>query len=597
MPGLLSAGAPPAAGAGADPEDVLVLDQIQGNIIGGFNKDHQTVLFLVIDDPAAFKAWLKVQADFVSTAAEVLAFNRLFKELRLRRGGEGAVKATWFNLALSHAGLVKLIGPGADGFDDGAFTDGHDTRSPLLGDPADSANLPGSPRNWVFGGTSGEAPDVILIVAADDRCDMLAEVERVEADLCRFAAAGATSAAGARVIFKEEAANLPAPLAGHEHFGFLDGVSQPGIRGRASNAEGDFITPRANPDNPDQGKPGQDLLWPGEFVFGYAGQPDTGDEFTTKGPIAVSGADPELTENGSYLVFRRLRQRVGQFHQFLKQRAEGITPDSPGAGPISPGLIGARLVGRWASGAPAVRAPEAEVPGLGDDDCENNRFEFNEDEGEPPTTTPATAEACKPNGFTPLPTDDPSGSGCPFTAHIRKSYPRNDFQPGTTSLGENEVQSQHRRLLRRGIPYGPVSRSTFAQPDPTGDFDETASDAHNRGKDRGLHFLAYQTSIVDQFEFVTRFWVNNPNFSQEQAQRHGSACPASTRPDGLDVGFDPIIGQNSAAADRRRHFFARVGPGGSQCVRLETTDDWVIPTGGGYFFAPSIKALKEKIAR
>src|SRR5437588_369889 len=51
---------------------------------------------------------------------------------------------------------------------------------------------------------------------------------------------------------------------GHEHFGFKDGVSQPGIRG---------ITDPDDPiANPNQGHPGQDLLWPGEFVLGYPQQ-------------------------------------------------------------------------------------------------------------------------------------------------------------------------------------------------------------------------------------------------------------------------------------------------------------------------------------
>ena len=53
-------------------------------------------------------------------------------------------------------------------------------------------------------------------------------------------------------------------LPGHEHFGFKDGISQPGIRG---------IDPPDDPiGNPNQGHPGQDLLWPGEFIIGYATQ-------------------------------------------------------------------------------------------------------------------------------------------------------------------------------------------------------------------------------------------------------------------------------------------------------------------------------------
>ncbi len=67
---------------------------------------------------------------------------------------------------------------------------------------------------------------------------------------------------------------LPGHLKGHEHFGFDDGVSQPGIRGRVSEAPNDVLTarhiaPGQFPAEDLYGYPGQDLVWPGEFVIGY----------------------------------------------------------------------------------------------------------------------------------------------------------------------------------------------------------------------------------------------------------------------------------------------------------------------------------------
>jgi hypothetical protein len=67
-----------------------------------------------------------------------------------------------------------------------------------------------------------------------------------------------------KVVYAEMANTRPGAQRGHEHFGFLDGISQPGVRG---------LTRKSNPIyRSDEGLPGQDLLWPGEFVFGYPGQ-------------------------------------------------------------------------------------------------------------------------------------------------------------------------------------------------------------------------------------------------------------------------------------------------------------------------------------
>src|ERR1017187_9155951 len=91
-------------------EPELDVNNIQGNIIGGFNKDFQTLLVLEIDDKEEFKRWLKTQVPFISTAWEVLAFVRLFKAIRSRRHVESnAVKSTWINIAFSFSGIEKLV--------------------------------------------------------------------------------------------------------------------------------------------------------------------------------------------------------------------------------------------------------------------------------------------------------------------------------------------------------------------------------------------------------------------------------------------------------------------------------------------------------
>jgi Dyp-type peroxidase family len=617
-----------ATAATAQKEPRLETDQIQGNIIPGFLKDYRTMLFLRINDVPAFRVWLKAFIPFIATADEVLAFNRLFKAMRFRRKTEcHTVKATWINAAFTFAGLQKIAkaaGSKVDvKFKDEAFKEDVRDRSQSLGDPRDP-KAEGHVNNWRVGGEASpeERADFLLILESDSQNDLFNEVERIENLIFAFrapdgidgakAAKGGPADSGLSLVYKQNGATLPGSLTGHEHFGFRDGVSQPGIRG--TDRFGTLITAHQNPNEPDdQGKPGQDLLWPGEFVFGYPGQIRKGKEdITPPGPDRFKeGEVPKWAKNGSYLVFRRLRQDVGRFHRFLKDvgKAHGANPD----------LVGARLVGRWASGAPTVISPDDDTTELAENDCLNNNFEFGGVGAPTPAATgkavarlktqpapgaravgakavtggaqgnkavankkaaakggnvaatpvlhPAVHPVCE---NVPEAAEDPQGLSCPFAGHIRKAYPRND--QGTADPNINEVTTQTHRLLRRGIPWGPPSSSTPHAPL----HDDT---------DRGLLFMCYQTSIVDQFEFVTQMWVNNRNFKDRGA------------------GHDMIIGQNGDGNRDRACKIHLPGAGGQQAeVEIKTQDfpdpqrkgqnDWVIPTGGGYFFSPSIDGLR-----
>jgi Dyp-type peroxidase family len=539
----------PAAPHNRKGEPKLAVDQIQGNIFPGFSKDNQTLIFLRIDNAAEFARWLGAFVPLLATVEDVLAFNRLFKNLRRRQGDEVGVQATWLNVAFSFAGLKKLETRGMelDGFADEAFKAGMLARSKagVLGDPVGKGTM-GDPDHWLIGGPRREA-DVVILGAADTRSDLDAMIAKiVESLFPKIAAGGETRRGGATVLFRQDGDTLTGPLTGHEHFGFRDGISQPGVRGLLP--DGTPLTPSQNPLNVNQGKPGQDLLWPGEFVFGYVGQ-------SAEKEIDEPGIDPlrsrtrrapEFARNGSFLVFRRLHQDVGGFHRFLGAIAQrfGVGAD----------LVGARMVGRWPSGAPVVTRPRSDDPKVAADDCRNNNFEFHGDDDKPKPAQAAQldGEACR--DVSP-PQADPTGEKVPFAGHIRKTYPRDDTSASIPELGERNTQTH--RLLRRGIPYGQQSASTTASP-----VDDDV--------DRGLLFLAYQTSIVDQFEFVTRAWANNPDFK-----------------DG-GTGFDPIIGQNAADPSRHRSFRLNL-PG--ETGPIETDRDWVVPTGGGYYFAPSIKSL------
>ena len=114
-------------------------------------------------------------------------------------------------------------------------------------------------------------------------------------------------------------------------------------------------------------------------------------------------------------------------------------------------------------------------------------------------------------------------------------------------------------MLRRGIPYGPPKDRTRLFEDD--------------GVDRGLLFMSYQGSITDQFHFVTQTWANAPN------------SPHDSEP---NTGHDSVIGQNAAGCFIRVPIDSVV----ANDVQLSLpTDPWVLMTGGGYFFTPSISAL------
>jgi Dyp-type peroxidase family len=545
LPALMRRTGVPLPAAAA--EEILDIQNIQGNILAGFNKDHQVLLFLKITDPAKAKRWLQFITPSIATMDEVLSFNRLFKAMRARRGDEPCgLVATWLNIAFSRDGIAALTSAAeADRFVDEAFQAGLPARSAFLGDPT-AADSPGNPDNWKIG-KSGAIPDIVLIVASDDPKQLQDEVDHLMATLQKIPGA-ADSGSGLEIIFDQRGDTLPGDLRGHEHFGFKDGVSQPAVRGRISAAPDDFLIPRyvdpADPRAQQFAAPGSALIYPGQFVFGYQLQDRNGDGGVSFDPSIV----PPWAKNGSYLVFRRLRQDVAAFRAAMSREADELAK-KPGFGGTTAAALAAKLVGRWPSGAPVARSPHSDNDGLGNNDFANNHFAFQN------ATTPLplkNAPPHMPDNFQQAPTDL-NGLVCPHAAHIRKVNPRD---LGTDTGGAHDTLA--RRILRRGIPYG--------EPLPEG----AAPDSPASQADRGLLFQCYQTSIEDQFEFLTNHWVNTV------------ASPE-------DGGFDIVIGQNGSSVGRERT--VDLPAQGETSQTLSFQPEWVIPTGGGYFFAPSIDAL------
>lgn len=527
-------------------EPVLNMDNIQGLVVPGFTKPHQTLVGIRIPNGLEGKFKELLRRDLSpATAAEVLADRRAFRAKKLadktrtyvRPATEGAV---FLAIAFGHSGLLRLT-PSSGYINSSAFQLGLSARSALLGDPLD-AKAEGNPANWVVGAPGSEL-DVLFIIAGDHR-DAVTEKAHAVEDLCRKA--------DMQVIYVEEGDVRQGKERGHEHFGFDDGVSQPGIRGRASGQPADFITerfvdPKAEPQHSLFGYPGQYLVWPGELVFGYAK--------STPDPL-VPGPDADLTpdwiEDGSFLVFRRLRQDVGLFWRTMRALAEQLA-SMPGFGGMTDEKLASQLVGRWTSGAPFNRTPKHDDPALGKEPRANNYFYLDSD-------TPSLPIK---DGFIdsfPMAKADPAGAACPWAAHIRKVNVRDSG----SDMGSND-STFNRRLLRVGIPFGKSLPDKYAQID----------NDPERGN-RGLLFLSIQSSIEDQFEFLMSRWVND-----------------AARPK-MPGGNDMLIGQNTPTVDgvRRCTIFGSE----LQQSQLQAGTQWVIPTGGGYFFVPSLYALRNVIA-
>jgi len=491
-------------------EPLLPTQAIQGDILVGLPKRRERLLFFRIEDRAAFTPFLKDLR--LTSAAECLAQRGLIAQ-RKAAGVQTLVPTSGLNVAFTYSGLQQL---GVDGLDAAqglqAFREGMAGRAATLSDPP--------PNTWRILRPSRRPHGVFILTGAS-------EAEIADTISLRLAPVPGN---GWRIVHQEVGRVRPQPVKGHEHFGYADGVSQPGVRGRIE--QGKALNPTTSTDQ-DQAEPGQDLLWPGEFVFGYPGQKPDGPRFAVEGPVT----EPPVSfmADGAFLVFRRLAQLVPEFNHQVKVSA-GQTGGASDA--ASAELLGAQMVGRWKSGAPIISAPTADDPLLAEGTTKVNGFEFGDDRG---------------------------GLVCPWTAHVRKVYPRDDVRHNTTPTDAEtdaaEAFTQTHRMLRRGIAFGPELTE-----------EEAAAGHSDPDSTRGLLFKCYVTSLEDQFEFVQQAWVDSADFSQPGA------------------GPDAIIGQPAGVPAA----FLGAAPTSKDPAKKPTLTfpRFVEMQGGEYFFAPSIPALR-----
>ena len=479
----------------------LFLDQedIQGDILPGLQKDAENFIFFKIIHQSLCKKLIGQYFAGQITTTELARHRQLVIQHRKRLGQRGREPFSGMNLGFTKDGLTQLIGTERTKLE-ASFENGADHPDTIeaLHDPPKS--------QWLEKFVSNRIDGLFLVTGPD-----VGSVTSHSGELLRLLGGSI------EVVYSEIGNTRRGPERGHEHFGFLDNISQPQVRG---------LTRRSEPIYPaDQGLSGQDLIWPGEFVFGYPGQ-------DSKDPVKP-GKPPDMVapwmHNGSYMVFRRLEQKVPEFSHFVTEQAARLGMD--------PQLLAARMVGRWRSGAPLELAPLRDAPGLGTDLRRRNDFAFG---------------------------DDPLQRKCPYAAHIRKAYPRDDI-----ALAE----AQRHRIIRAGIPFGP----------------EVMPNETKTKHSRGLMFVCYQTSIERQFEYIQKNYANDPHF-----------VSAKERPSGGGVvtpGFDPIIGQAPGNGPREMDEPYPNYPAGNRRTTLSIPRQFVVLTAAAYFFMPSITALRTVLSR
>jgi Dyp-type peroxidase family len=385
----------------------IELHDVQGNILNGYPFTHAAYLFLHASSCGAARRCLADVVDRVTTAVP-------WPDARPR---------TTLNVAVTYTGFARLGLPAAllDRFPP-AFRQSPEDRAELLGDIG-----PSGPEHWAPG-LRGRRAHLLLTVYAQTAPELTDAV----ADLKRRLGDGLT------IVHEREAHTMPGK---REHFGYADGFSQPDIEGVARLTGSRKATARGH------GVPTGDLGWrplkPGEFLLGY----------TDEDGQVVTDPDPALTRNGTYAVYRELRQDVARFRRGLREAAE--------ASGLAEELVAAKVVGRWRDGTPLELSPERDAGDLTDAALED-----------------------PPNDFRYLP-HDRAGYTCPVGAHVRRTNPRDAF-------GFGGVLTARHRIIRRGMPYG--------DPLPAGAEDDV---------DRGLVFVCFNADIERQFETVQAQWCND----------------------------------------------------------------------------------------
>lgn len=520
----------------------LDLHDIQGNVLKTYARQdfsYARYVFFGIRNSARARRFVLELVPFITSAAP------------WERRGENDAKLpkprATTNIAFTYHGLKQLALPeeSLHSFPE-EFSMGMRERRDILGDTGSNA-----PEKWdPVWNKPDERVDIWLSINGQTKDaieERYAEIQALLAD----SKEGVIQLTGHRGDKGTE--NLPYQDAGalrddedkptpKEHFGYADGISNPFFEGTLADPAYVLGAGKPTRNSPDS-LSGWEPLETGEFILGHRDE--------TK-ELPKAPMPRPLSYNGSYLVYRKLHENVDSFNRFIEEQGKLLTDGACEAA--------AKFAGRWKNGAPITTFP-----------TKKSADEFLEEVQKAKSEVDNAKNANERNrarekylklrskfvGFNY--NDDLAGSRCPVGAHARRANPRGALEFGVKDAFDTPgALTDRRRLLRRGLPYG-----------------NSVTDSSDEG-DHGIIFMTIGASIERQFEFVQQQWINYGNDFKIANEK------------------DPLIGNHEADGEKGRgNMTFPTEPGSGKAPHFCTGIPQFVETrGGGYFFLPSLTALR-----
>lgn len=308
--------------ASANPALLGMLHDMQANILKGHGRDHTGNIFVSFAGMSAdaVATLLRRLAPLVTTALEQLRKAEAYRSVHM--DGGRVVCVFLGRGAYDRLGTADVRRPSDTAFRAGMKARGQLPQLQFAGlPPIPGLNDP-PPGQWGAGWASGTPEPDAMILVADDSPDRVTHgLEAIEAVLNGSGAKVVTVERGVAQRRKQAGGNPKGE--GLEHFGYVDGRSQPLFLQEDLDTEPGTVWDPAFP--------------PAQFLVADPGGGT---------PVSV----------GSYFVFRKLEQNVKKFKAQEDQLAEALKlPDADKE------RAGAMVVGRFEDGTPVVLHPDAQA--------------------------------------------------------------------------------------------------------------------------------------------------------------------------------------------------------------------------------------------